>query len=298
MQITPQILRNLLTGFRTDYNGAFEGVKSYYKDVAMVTKSSTAKEAYGWLGQMPILREWVGERRLKTVQSFGFEIDNRDFESTINIKRNDIEDDIIGVFKPMFQELGRVAAEQPDKLIFDLLAKGFTGLCYDGQPFFSTQHPVSDTSFKPGVASNFQDGPGPAWYLLDTTRAIRPLIYQERRPFVLNGMTQPDDPHVFMTNQFVYGVDGRAAAGFGMWQLAFGSKAPLNASNFEAAKIAMKGIKGDQGRSLGVNPNLLVAPDALETDALTLLKKQNLAGGESNIYYNAADLIVVPWLDA
>lgn len=67
-----------------------------------------------------------------------------------------------------------------------------------------------------------------------------------------------------MTDEYLYGVRARANAGFGLWQLAFGSRAPLTAANYAAARASMSSIKGDQGRVLGIRPNVLVVPPALE----------------------------------
>lgn len=62
----------------------------------------------------------------------------------------------------------------------------------------------------------------------------------------------------------VHGVDGRANAGYGLWQLAFGSKAELMPANYEAPRAAMMAFKGDEGRPLNIRPNVLVAPPSLE----------------------------------
>ncbi|MGP9792161.1 Mu-like prophage major head subunit gpT family protein, partial [Roseinatronobacter sp. NSM] len=74
----------------------------------------------------------------------GFTITNRKFESTISISRDDISDDRLGVFAPMIQSMGYEAAIHPDHVVFGLLAAGFDTLCYDGQNFFDTEHPVRD----------------------------------------------------------------------------------------------------------------------------------------------------------
>ena len=41
----------------------------------------------------------------------------------------------------MFEEMGRAAATHPDELVFETVANGFTEECFDGQPFFDTDHP-------------------------------------------------------------------------------------------------------------------------------------------------------------
>lgn len=78
-------------------------------------------------------------------------------------------------------------------------------------------------------------------------------------------------------------ASGRANAGYGLWQLAHASRAPLNEENYAMARAAMMKRKGDKGRLLGVNPNLLVVPPSLEPVA--------------NAWAGTADLIVSPYLE-
>ena len=181
------------------------------------------------------------------------------------------------MFRPLFAELGRSVALFPDELCFPLLTNGFTNLCYDGQPFFSANHPVLDANGVLTTASNVSTGAGAGWFLLDTTRAIKPLIHQKRRPFEFVAKTSEQQSDlVFTRNEFVYGVDGRANAGYGLWQLAFGSTAALTRTSFRAAYQAMITMKGDHGRPLGIVPNEIwvgpslwsTARDLLETDFL------------------------------
>ena len=51
-----------------------------------------------------------------------------------------------------------------------------------------------------------------------------------------------------MNDEFLYGVRARVNAGFGLWQLGFGSKDALNEANYAAARAAMMGFKSDGGR--------------------------------------------------
>jgi len=205
----------------------------------------------------------------------------------------------------MLQELGRAAGEHPDQLIFALLAAGFASNCYDGQFFFDTDHPVGDGASGPVVSvSNMQAGAGPAWFLLDTSRAIKPLIYQERRPYRLVSKDRPEDDNVFTNKEFVYGCDGRSNAGYGLWQLAFGSKAELTPANYEAARAAMMAFKGDEGRPLNIRPDVLVAPPSLEGAAMRLLNngtrieivgENDTPVAVQNEWANTAKPIVTAW---
>lgn len=297
MIINAANLTAISTGFNTSFNSGFGAVNPVYNQICMMTKSSGKDEVYAWLGQMPGIREWVGGRVVSSLEVHGWTIDNRKFESTIEVPRDAIEDDRIGTFKPLFNDLGRRAAEFPDELFAELIGNGFNTECYDGQYFFDADHPVRNAlgeGFE--SVSNVQAGAGPAWYLLDLSRGVRPFIYQERIPFRLQSRDRDGDDIVFTNDVYQYGVRGRCNVGFGLWQLAFASKAELTPENYEAARAAMSKLRGDNGKLLGIKPTHLLAPVDLEGDGRRLLKNQNDAAGASNPWIDSAELIVSPWL--
>ncbi|MCG6541625.1 Mu-like prophage major head subunit gpT family protein [Pseudomonas sp. KSR10] len=41
---------------------AWQAASSQFKEIATVVPSATASSTYGWLGQFPKLREWMGAR--------------------------------------------------------------------------------------------------------------------------------------------------------------------------------------------------------------------------------------------
>ncbi|MBI1262956.1 MAG: hypothetical protein GC184_14660 [Rhizobiales bacterium] len=296
MEVNRANVTGLYTGFNTAFNMAFTGVKPVWNKLAMDVPSTTSQEVYGWLGQMPGFREWIGERVIKNLKQHDYTIKNKKFESSIAVNRDHIEDDTYGVFTPMVSEMGRLSAVHPDELIFGLLKTGFAKTCYDGQYFFDTDHPVVLADGTQGSWSNYGGGAGTPWYLLDTSRAVKPLIRQKRRDYSFRSMTDLNDQRVFMTDEFVFGVDGRSNAGFGLPQLAYGSKQALDVDTYAAARAAMGELKGDEGRPLGITPNLLVVPPSHEKAGLEVLKAQRNAAGADNVYAGTAELLVVPWL--
>ena len=133
-----------LTGFKTIFQQAYDGAASALDKLALIVPSSARQEEYKWLGQFPGLREWVGERVVKDLAVEGFTIKNRDFEATVSVDRNDMEDDAIALYAPLFRQLGESARQHPDELIFDLMLNGFTQICYDGKTLYATDHPNGD----------------------------------------------------------------------------------------------------------------------------------------------------------
>ena len=202
------------------------------------------------------------------------------------------------MFKPFFSEMGRVAKTHPEELIMGLLASGFDTTAVDGQNYFDTDHPVTDKAGNVSSVSNMASGSGPAWFLLDTSRGVRPIIWQEREAYDFQAMTEPTNPQVFMNDEYIYGVRARVNAGFGLWQLAYGSKDTLNAATYAAARAAMMGFRADGGRVLGISPTVLVVPPELEDDALHILNTETKDGGSSNPWKGTAALIVSPYVAA
>lgn len=309
MIINAEALKGIFTGYKTAFHAGFEGAQTAYKTICMTVPSTTREETYGWLGQFPKMREWIGDRVIKNLALHGYKIVNRDFEQTISVGRNDIEDDQYGVFTPMFAEMGRSAAELPDELTFSLLKAGFTVQCYDGQAFFDTDHPVGNGEGPTVSVSNTGGGSGEPWILLDCSKMIKPMVFQERRP--LGNLVTKDDPrdeNVFNRKEYIYGSDGRCNVGFGLWQLAYASKQPLTAENYEAARKQMQTLKGDEGRPLGIKPTHLLCGPELEGAAMRLLNNGSRIvmaddgdGGEvplalENEWKGTATPIVTPWL--
>ncbi|RHW17195.1 hypothetical protein D1610_11640 [Sphingomonas gilva] len=296
MLINSGNLRTLGVGFNAAFKQGLGMAATQYGTVATVINSTTGKEEYGWLGKMPGMREWIGDRVINNIATHDYTIKNRDWEDTIAVDRNDIEDDTIGIYSPLFQEMGRGAEAHPDELVFGLLKAGFTTPCYDGQYYFDTDHPVLDADGNIISVANTDGGAGTPWFLIDDTRALKPVIFQKRKAPQWVALDRPDDENLFMRKKFVYGVDARYNVGFGFWQFAWGSKQTLNAANYATARASLMGMKGDYGRPLGLRPTKLVVPPSLESAALKIVNNELGAGGETNEWKGTAKVEVVPWL--
>lgn len=285
------------TALKTTFNNAFDAAPSVWDKIAMKVTSTTSQNDYAWLSTFPKMREWVGEKTVKNLAAFKYTIANKSYEATVSVRRDDIEDDNLGIYGPQAQMVGFSAKQWPDELIMALVNDGFVNTCYDGQYFFDTDHPVGD-----GVVSNkgvaalsaatqaaaiasygagrtammtvkdeegrplncipnvllvppaleavalalvnndrLDDGKAnpykgtaqvmvdarltssTAWFLLDTTKPIKPFIFQERKAPVFVSQTSEENDDVFNKAEFKFGVESRGNAGYGLWQLAWGS---------------------------------------------------------------------------
>lgn len=296
MIINTTNLQTLYRGFKASFQQGLDQHEPMWERIATRVPSATAAEEYGWLGQVPNVRQWIGDRVVQNLKLHDYTIKNLDFELTIGVDRNNIKDDNIGIYGPLFQEMGRSTAAHPDMLIWPLMKNGFSATCYDGQPFFDTDHPVLDEAGEEVSVANTDGGSGAPWFLLDTGRALKPILYQVREEFDFVAKDNPSDHNVFWNKEFVYGIDGRSNVGFGFWQFAWGSKQALSKATYKLARESLLGMKGDYGRPLGINPRLLVVPPTLEEAGLELLNAERDAAGATNVYKGTAELLVSPWL--
>ncbi|MDV7270830.1 Mu-like prophage major head subunit gpT family protein [Thioclava sp. A2] len=127
---------------------------------------------------------------------------------------------------------------------------------------------------------------------------VKPLIWQEREGYQLQAVNSQNDFKVFLSDIYHFGIRARVNAGFGLWQLAFGSKAELTPANYAAARAAMMKLRGDQGRILGIKPTVLVVGPELEEMGHRIVNSENSTGGDTNPWKDSASLIVSPYLGA
>jgi phage major head subunit gpT-like protein len=121
-------------------------------------------------------------------------------------------------------------------------------------------------------------------------------VFQRRRDY---DFTSKEDgktsDHVFMRDQYLYGVDARVAAGFGFWQMAYGSKADLTAANLRAAYTAMTNFTDDEGRKLNIKPTHLIVGNNNHFKARDILMSEQV-NGTTNVDRNLVALMHAPML--
>lgn len=106
----------------------------------MTVPSSGQKENYNWIGDIPTLEEWRDARPHQRLRVTGYEIENKDYATGIEVHANDLDDDRLGLIQPRINSL--VDAVQLHKFtqFKSLLEAGVSTACYDGQNFFSASH--------------------------------------------------------------------------------------------------------------------------------------------------------------
>lgn len=301
MQITQASLQALQTSFSSVFRGAYKDAPRFWSEFAMRVPSSTATNTYGWMHRLLKMRKWDGPRVVQNLKTHAYVLENDTYEATLGVRREEIEDDQLGLFGPRVQELARVAARLPDDLVLEALRAGnSTGIGFDGLAQFAEGHILSpngtqnntgaetlsqanwtairaemrsyqgedgkplgvnpdlvvippqfetvakqifEAEYVPFAAgttttsggggnSNMTKGearilvieemtPADGWFVFDTTGPMQCLIFQDRKPVQMVAKTNMSDDNVFHLNEFLWGLDGRGAAGYGPWWLGY-----------------------------------------------------------------------------
>lgn len=293
-----------LAPIRISFSGAFakgfDGAKPAYAPITTIVPSANETNLYAWMGQFPQMREWTGDRVIKNIREYGYQVVNKDYEATIAVPRNKILDDVWGIYTPMMEEMGFSAAMHPDEIVFGLLANGAaaTSLCYDGKAFFASNHPSGSANT---ATSNYDSVTGASnsnlWALLDTRRPLKPVLLQKRQEYTFRTFVDtPENIHNFMRKEFLYGVDARLAGAYGLWQTAYGSVGDLNSTNVQSYVQTMMAIKSDQDKPLNIKPNVCVVGPSNWAAARALFLTPTLTGGAANPNYGLCDVVQSAYL--
>ena len=113
---------------------------AWFNAVANTFKSDQASEDYAFLDVVGPLREWVGGRQAQGFKETDLTIVNKHFEKTMEYKVKDLRRDKLDLLKAKVGDLVKRAYTHPASMVSTLIKNGETGLCYDGQYFFDTDH--------------------------------------------------------------------------------------------------------------------------------------------------------------
>jgi len=122
------------------FDHAVVAANPFYPTLCTDVPSDGADEEYGMLGAVPGVREWLGDRSYKELREANWTIRNKLWEQSLQILRQDMEDDRLGKYDPVAEQLGIRAAHHPDVLLMSLINGAESGECFDGQYYFDTDH--------------------------------------------------------------------------------------------------------------------------------------------------------------
>ncbi len=141
MEITQGNLEAVFTGLKATFNEAVQGTENEKINRLMeVVPSTSGAEQYPTATLLGDLEEVLDEVTITNIGTFVQSVPNRTFARIVQVKRNDIADDNIGVYRPGVRQLGRRAALYPLRLAAEVLPAGFADQWIDGTTIFSDSH--------------------------------------------------------------------------------------------------------------------------------------------------------------
>ncbi len=119
---------------------------SWISGISMEFSSNQEEEIYKWLGQSPVMREWLGARQAKGLWDNSYTIKNKRYEATLEFLLRDILRDNTGQSRIRINELADRTNAHWAKLLSALIIAGESTACYDSQFFFDTDHTEGNNS--------------------------------------------------------------------------------------------------------------------------------------------------------
>lgn len=155
-------LDNAQIGFSTVFNNRLQIAPEPIAQIAMRVPSTNSEEQMPFLGSVPVMSEWIDQRKFSELRVEKITIRAKDFSNGIKVHRNDIMDDRLGLVMPRVMTLSDRARQHIPKSLVELLINGFDGtdfprisdgLAYDSQFFFSAAHVDGDGPTQDNVST-------------------------------------------------------------------------------------------------------------------------------------------------
>lgn len=298
-------LEALFVSFVAKYQDIYQQIPTFLDDLATTTTTTTETVRFPWMGRLPTVREWVGDRQVNSAALKFYDVVPKLFETTFGLNKSKIDDDQWGFFSShILPQMAMQAKKWPDyRLVSTILGNGTWA---DGKAFFATDHPLNvdnpaitgfdgnnyysnrhtstpltlnnyasirqkmmarcgedgkslnivpnllvyppsleqtarhilespliapatfgNETSQVGNVNNLYKGSAQGlmipdfeaesgnWYLMDTTKPIKPFLWVLRESFSFAQRVSPTDPVVFDRNEYLFGGRGRGEAGFG-----------------------------------------------------------------------------------
>src|SRR5678816_379038 len=142
MLITAASIAALQVTFSQIFRSAWGETPTWGERLATQVPSSTRSNTYGWMARLQKVREWLGPRVLQNLSTHSYTLENKSYEDTVGVDRDDIDDDNLGIYNPLMAEMARAGRKWPDQLLKTVLQAGTSGLGFDGVAFFAATHPL------------------------------------------------------------------------------------------------------------------------------------------------------------
>jgi phage major head subunit gpT-like protein len=134
--INDAALQELAKSLNAKWTAAYAApVQAQLLSLATAYSSSTASNHYAFMEALGGWSEWNGARQFKDVASQDYQVLNKDFEMSIKMPKNQIEDDQIGMYVDLVPQMVQGWFKKQQALIMNVLTAN--PLAYDGVALFS-----------------------------------------------------------------------------------------------------------------------------------------------------------------
>ncbi len=132
----------LVKGITTAFFDQYAQSSPAWEQMVTRVTSTSNNEIHNWLGAPPTISEWSGARKVQKLLEHGITVENKNWEGTLEIDRNDVEDDRTGSIMMRARQLGDRGARFYFDTLINFLINGDAnvvgyGQGYDGNNFFS-----------------------------------------------------------------------------------------------------------------------------------------------------------------
>lgn len=186
--INDATLQDLAAQLNAKWTTAFQAApQMQVTRLATQYTSTTASNHYAFMEALGGWSEWNGARQFKDVASQQYEVLNKDFECSIKMPKNQIEDDQIGMYVDLVPSMVSGWFKKQASLIMAVLTSN--PVAYDGVALFS----AAGRSYGANVINNY------------TTSALSSTTFSIARVAMMSYKDHQDEPLAVMPNELVVG---------------------------------------------------------------------------------------------
>lgn len=146
--------------YSTIFDSQLVNTPVIYPQITTVMPDVGPVTEFKWLGEVPTMTEWDGQRKINKLMAEGHTLRTRWYANGIELDYEDYAEDKLGLVRPRIEGLARMGPRKIDSLAVDYYIAGFAGtlgLCYDGQYLVDSDHTFS-TKAGETTQSNVQAG--------------------------------------------------------------------------------------------------------------------------------------------
>jgi phage major head subunit gpT-like protein len=146
---------------QTIFNNALAEAPRVAERVATTIRMDAPLARYKWLGSVPTMQRWIGERTISKLRAESQVIENEDWANGITVDRDDIDDDArLGLVKPRIAQLATAGLKAiEEQVVLSYVASvegaaqsGASGSVpvletYDGENLFSATHTAAGEGY-------------------------------------------------------------------------------------------------------------------------------------------------------